>query len=263
MRLIPLTIVFECSRSAPNFQQLGMLGAGRLGADLLLVVDADRVRRIEVEDAAILDEHGRHAIERRGDEERAVEPDLGRPRRDGAVPVDIAVAEPQVPLADEAGGIARTLQHRGQGVAAGADQRGRVARQDFRSRCAPGVIAGQKGVARRGAGGRGGMRPGEPRAARREPIDVRRPDPGRTVAAEVAIAEVVGIDEDDVRAARGGGGRACESQRKRQHGCRRQQSPACHPRCHASSPRSCPTGIVPAASPAKRDAGSERCQRLI
>ena len=40
----------------------------------------------------------------------------------------------------------------------------------------------------------------------RQPVEVRRLDPRRPVAADVAVAEVVGIDVDDVGMARSGGG---------------------------------------------------------
>src|SRR3546814_14872879 len=84
---------------ALELQLFGMLGAGRLAADLGLVIDADRVGGVEVHDAAILDQHRRHAVERRGHEIAIVEADIERPGRDRAVPVDLAVAEAQMPFA--------------------------------------------------------------------------------------------------------------------------------------------------------------------
>src|SRR3546814_8118908 len=71
---------------ALELQLFGMLGAGRLAADLGLVIDADRVGGVEVHDAAILDQHRRHAVERRGHEIAIVEADIERPGRDRAVP---------------------------------------------------------------------------------------------------------------------------------------------------------------------------------
>ena len=43
------------------------------------------------------------------------------------------------------------------------------------------------------------MRVGEPEALPRQPINVRRPDPRRPVTPDVAVPQVVGIDEDDIR----------------------------------------------------------------
>jgi len=48
------------------------------------------------------------------------------------------------------------------------------------------------------------VRVGEPEALPRQPIDVRRPDPRRPVAPDVAVPQVVDIDEDDVRRLGGG-----------------------------------------------------------
>src|SRR3546814_9020867 len=45
------------------------------------------------------------------------------PGRDRAVPVDLAVAEAQMPFADDAGGIARLFQHMRQGELPRPDQR--------------------------------------------------------------------------------------------------------------------------------------------
>ena len=43
------------------------------------------------------------------------------------------------------------------------------------------------------------MRLGEPHPFPRQPVDIRRPDLRRAIAADIAVAQVVGEDDDDVR----------------------------------------------------------------
>ena len=85
---------------------------------------------------------------------------------------------------------------------------GRMPVPGFRQAYSP----GEQRVARRRAGRRAAVAVGEPQAFLREPVDVRRLDRGRAVAAEVAVAEVVGVDQDDVR--RRGLGGPCSERRQ-------------------------------------------------
>ena len=99
-----------------HLQQFGMLGARRHIADLPAVVDADRIGRVEPDDAPVLDIHARHPIAGRRHDERVVEADARSGRRDLAVPVRATRrAQTEMPLADDAGRVAGTFQHRGQG----------------------------------------------------------------------------------------------------------------------------------------------------
>ena len=88
---------------------------------------------------------------------RVVEADLERAGLDLAVPVDVALAQAEVPLADDAGRVARLLEHRRQRRPAGLDDQraspGRMPVPCLRH----GVLAGQQRVARRRAGGRGAV----------------------------------------------------------------------------------------------------------
>ena len=78
------------------------------------------------------------------------------------------------------------------------DQPG-VARQDARPLLPPGILAGQQRIPRRRAGRRRRVGVGEVQPLPRQPVDVRRQPRSRAVAAHVAEAEVVGVDEHDVR----------------------------------------------------------------
>src|SRR4051812_36185448 len=64
---------------------------------------------------------------------------------------------------------------------------------------APAVLAGNEGAPARAADGGPGLRLGDPPPAGREPVEVRRLHLLLAVAPEVAVPEVVGEDEDDVR----------------------------------------------------------------
>ena len=116
-------------------------------------------------------------------------------------------SQAEVPLADAGGGVALVLEQARDGEPARLDERRRAALQHAAlQRTAPGVAAGQDAVARGRADGRGTMGVGEDHAFARQAVEVRRADFGfRVEAAQVAVAEVVGEDEDDV-GPRGGSG---------------------------------------------------------
>jgi len=59
---------------------------------------------------------------------------------------------------------------------------------------------------RRGADVCAGVALREPQSGRRQAVDMRRPDPPGAVRADVAVAEIVGEDYDDIRWRSGGGG---------------------------------------------------------
>ena len=202
-----------------HLEQAGVRRAGRLVADRLAVADPDRVARVEADDAMAPDEHAGHAVAGRRHDEGVVEADLERARPDRAVPVDRAGPEPEVPLADDPRRVARPLQHRGQGLAPRLDDEGGIARQDARPLPSPGIFPREQGVSRRRAGRRRGVRVGEPQALPRQPVDVRRADPRRPVAADVAVAQVVGIDEDDIRRIGGSRRTSGQGRREREDGC--------------------------------------------
>src|SRR5690349_2937518 len=105
------------------------------------VLDTNGILRVEPRDAMILHENTRHAISRSGDDERLVETDLERTRFDIAVPIEIPIAETDVPLADNAGPVAAITEHRGQRKFAWLDERRRVARQNTRSLLAKGILS--------------------------------------------------------------------------------------------------------------------------
>jgi hypothetical protein len=173
----------------------------RLVADRPAEAHPDGIGRVEPDDAAVLDVDAGHAVARGRDEERMVEADLAGPGPDLAVPVDLAPAQAEMPFADDARRVARRLQHRGERRPAGLDDQVGVAGEDARALAPPGVFAGEERVARGRARRRRRVGVGEAQAPGGQGVDRGRPDLGRAVAADVAVAEIVGVDEDDVRAA--------------------------------------------------------------
>ena len=108
-----------------DLEQLRVVGAGRLVADRRSVADLDRVVGVIADDPAVFDVDARHAVAGGRDDERVVESDLARPGRDRPVVVGRRCAEAEVPLADDARGVAGLLEELGRvsvssGIASGA-----------------------------------------------------------------------------------------------------------------------------------------------
>src|SRR5688500_13624980 len=101
-----------------------------------------------------------------------------------------------MPFSDDGGFVAGLLEDARGGGAARLDDERRISGKHACAAFAPGVFTGEKGIAGGRAGGRGGMRVGEAKAFAREAIDVRRLDTGGAVATEIAIAKVIGVDQD-------------------------------------------------------------------
>ena len=113
----------------------------------------------------------------------------------GASPV-----EAEVPFAEHGGGVAVRLEKRGDGGAAGFDERWTEALEyALFEATAPSVAARQERVAARRAKRGRGVGVGEAEAFAGEAIHVRGlPRAGGVVSGDVADAEVVGEDVDDV-----------------------------------------------------------------
>ena len=73
-----------------------------------------------------------------------------------------------------------------------------VAGKDAGAFLATRVFTREHGIARRRAGGGRRVGVGKAQALSREPVHVGRADPGRAIAADVAVAQVVGQDDDNV-----------------------------------------------------------------
>ncbi len=107
----------------------------------------------------------------------------------------------EMPFADSAGVIAELASEAGNGHALRRDERGTPEIDDAGlQRAAPVIAAGEQGVARGRAHAGGGMRIGKTHALCGEAIDVRRVDFATRgiVATDIAVAEVIGKDHDDI-----------------------------------------------------------------
>ena len=140
----------------PIHLQLRALGVGlEIGVSGVrgLVADLDRVLGVEPDDGAVLDEDRRHPVAGGGHDEGVSEADLIGRRGDLLVPVHVARAESEVPLADDAGGVAEFGEAGGHRRATGLDDEASIAGQDAGALATPGVFARQEGITRRRAGG--------------------------------------------------------------------------------------------------------------
>ena len=166
--------------------------AGRLATDLRAVADLNRVRGIVADNAVILHENARHAVTGRRDEEGVVEAQLQRARLDVAIEIRLRlVAQPKVPFADHSRLVARGLEHGWDRDRAGFDKSGGVARSDAGSSLPPCVASRQECIAGGCADGGRRVGIGEAAALTGEAIKVGRFHLRSTMAADVAVSQVV------------------------------------------------------------------------
>ena len=119
-----------------------------------------------------------------------------------------AVLVAEAPFTDERGVIAGLFEQAGDGAVLGFQPDLGIAADGG----VAGVLAGHEHAARRRADGGAGVELREAQALRRQPVDVRCGDLLLPVAPEVAVAEIVGEDEDDVGPRIRGGQRAHHEQ---------------------------------------------------
>ena len=183
-----------------HLEQFRVLLARGIVADRPVETDFNRIVWIEPHDALILHIDTGDTVAGGGDQETVVESDFPRTGLDLLVPIQFLPfgAQAQVPLADGTGGVARVLHQQRQRLATRFDNHPRIAPRDTRPLVAPGVFTGQHGIARGRTGRRGGMGIGKAHPLGRQPVDIRGLDLGRPVAADVAIAEIVRIDNHHI-----------------------------------------------------------------
>src|SRR6476619_7503419 len=98
-----------------------MIASGGLVADRAAVAHPNWIGGVEPHDAMVLDIDAGHAIASGGNQEAIIKTELKRPRLDVAIPIEIAGSEPQVPLADDARGIAGGFERTGERRRAGGN----------------------------------------------------------------------------------------------------------------------------------------------
>ena len=130
-----------------------------------------------------------------------LESDLARSRLDLAIPIwpFSFLSKAEVPLADDSGLVACLFHEVGEGERVIIDNEMPIWWGDSRARFAEGVVPSEERVACRRAGGGGAVAAGEALASGGEFVDVRGFKGGGAVAGEVAVAEIIGHDDDDVR----------------------------------------------------------------
>jgi hypothetical protein len=130
-----------------HLEEFGIGRAGRLAGEGVAVIHADGIVGVQVDHAAILHENAGHAVAGGGKNEGVVETDIERTGGNLAIPVEVAGAQAQMPLAHNASPVAGLFQHGGERVAAGLDDQRRVARQHTRALVAPRVLSGEQRIA--------------------------------------------------------------------------------------------------------------------
>ena len=110
----------------------------------------------------------------------------------------------EVPLSDQPGGVAGALEHVGQSPLVRRESDLGVPARGVELVSEAGLVpAGVEAGPRRAADGRGHVPVGQPDAATREGVEVRRSNRPGTERAEVAVAQVVRQDDHDVGRRRG------------------------------------------------------------
>ena len=129
-----------------------------------------------------------------------------RARCDGFVPIDGSArsAKAEMPFANDSSGVASGFQQAGQCRPAGFDNKCRIAGKDSGAFFAKGILARHQAVTRWGACGCARIPGSEPQSFPRQTIACRGRNCLGAVAREVAITNIVGIN--DHHATRGCGG---------------------------------------------------------
>ena len=172
-----------------------------------VVDETNGIIRIESNDAPVFDEdvwnlaHPRHSIEIVEAYIEWSRPQFGveiRPQH--VVPARRAwPAKAEMPLAHAAGEIARAFEQRRERQPTMLNEQ-RIIRPDrpVTCPCAPAVAARHQVVAARRADGRRRMSIRESHPLMGQPVDIRGLHFGGPITAEVAVAQIVGEDKDDV-----------------------------------------------------------------
>ena len=183
-------------------EQLRVAGSGGLAGKVAGVTYGDRCGGVVILDTAVLNENAGHAVGCGGHDVGIVKTDVFGGQVERTVPVLLPAdgAKAEVPLADGGGGVALVSEHVGEGVLVGVDEQVGVAVGYVGLGTAETVFARQEGVARRGGRRGDGVGVGEADTAAGDAVDARRRDAFGAITGEVAVAEVVGHEQDDVRA---------------------------------------------------------------
>ena len=168
---------------------------------LWFVADLYRSRLVVVGNVPLLNEDTRRAVSRRSHDVVIVEPDVAQVHRQLSIPVLLAVlvTQTQMPLADGCRGITSVLERVGNRELLRSDNHPRIASCDVRPRMAESILASQETVSGWRTRGSNRVDIRKAYAALCQRIDIRRLHPCSTKALQVAIAQVVGINENHIR----------------------------------------------------------------
>ena len=151
-----------------------------------------------IHNAVVFDVNERGTAVHRGHPEVVIEPDFQGAGFERFVPICPSLAEAQVPLPDDRSRIAGGFERVGQSGLFRIDGQFLGEGSGTPKVLANRVLAGQQAVAGGRANGGWGMGIGEAHSLLRQTVDVRGLYFGGAVATEIAVAQVVRVDEDDV-----------------------------------------------------------------
>ena len=181
-------------------EQFGILLACRLTFEVLLIADQNGSRGIVVGHMPLLDEDAGCAVCRCCHDVMVVEAYVARVHRQLGVPVllGIFVAQPQVPLANGCRCVADILEGIGNGELLWADNHAGIASGNVCAWVTESIFASQKSIARRRTRGSNRVNVCEAYAALSQSIDIGCLHSGCSKAFQVAIAEVVGENDNHI-----------------------------------------------------------------
>jgi len=188
------------------------------------IADFYRIGGVEVGDLLVFDEYAGGAVAGGRHDIGVIKPDFPWAGGDQAVPVlgvEFSFTEAQVPFADHGGGITCITHQAGHRILILSDDHGSVAAGYAGIVTSPGVFAGEHPIAGGCAGGCTGVGVGEAYSLFSQPVDVGGPDSLCPITFQVAIADVVGVDDHHVGFLPGKGNlRWCAGRRGGQKGDR-------------------------------------------
>ena len=184
----------------------------------LLVIHEDGIPLQFPDNMVVLDKNARHTVTCGGHDEGVIETHLQRARLDLPIPVgtSLPASQAKMPFADDPGAVTGLPQQGGQRGATRFDDEGRVAWKDVRAFLSEGIFTGQQRISGGGAGCGGGIGAREAQSLGSQTVDMRRLDRGCAVATEIAVADVIPVNENNVGIGSDGGTHIPRQQERQQ-----------------------------------------------
>lgn len=181
-------------------EQFGIRGTRRFAVKVFAVAYVNGGRGVVVGHMPVLNVDTWRTVGRSRHDVVAVKAQVAQVLVERAVPVLLsgAAAQSQVPFSHGVSPVALRAEQVGQGILPGTDNHAGVAGCNVGAVAAKGVLPREQAVARGGTGGSHGVGVGKSYAFAGQAVGVGRADSLGAVAREVAVAQVVGNQKNDV-----------------------------------------------------------------